>query len=294
MTDVAVERRDGPDPGPASSWPADPMAPRLFRVERTRADTRDTFTLELDPLDGIPLHFRAGQFTMLHAFGVGEVPISISGDPMRDGLLEHTIRNVGSVTGALVAAEPGTILGVRGPFGTGWEVNRGIGGDIVFVAGGIGLAPLRPALLEVAAQRDRYRRVVVLYGARTPEDVLFAEDLHRFESELGIVVEVTVDNGPADYTGRVGFVTQLVPRVGFDPTRALALVCGPEVMMRSAALALRDRGVLASRIRLSMERNMKCGVGLCGHCQLRELFLCVDGPVLGYDRLAPLMSRWEL
>lgn len=272
----------------------DAMVPRLFRVERTRRDTRDTFTLELSPVDGQPLRFTAGQFTMLHAWGIGEVPISISGDPTADGLLEHTIRNVGSVTRALVGSVRGDVLGVRGPFGTGWEVERGEGGDVVFVAGGIGLAPLRPALLQVAAERDRYDRVVLLYGARTPEDVLFAPDLARWEAELGIEVAVTVDNGPHDWRGRVGFVTGLVPRAGFDPSRTTAYVCGPEVMMRACAVALRDRGVAADRIRLSMERNMKCGVGLCGHCQLRELFLCVDGPVLGFDRLEPLMSRWEL
>jgi NAD(P)H-flavin reductase len=273
----------------------DPLLPRLFRVRRTRRDTRDTFTLELAPLDGAPLRFRPGQFTMLHAFGVGEVPISISGDPATvDGPLEHTIRNVGSVTAALVAAHPGTVLGVRGPFGTGWQVADGTGGDVVVVAGGIGLAPLRPALLELVARRAAYRRVVLLYGTRSPDDMLFGEELTRWAAEHDVVVEVTVDNAPVGWTGRVGLVTQLVTRAGFDPRHTLALVCGPEVMMRAAAAALRDRGVPAERIRLSMERNMKCGVGLCGHCQLREFFVCVDGPVIGYDRLAPLMLRWEL
>jgi len=274
--------------------PADPMLPRLFRVERTRRDTRDTFTLELTPTDGVPLHFSPGQFTMLHAFGVGEVPISISGDPAEDGPLEHTIRNVGSVTAALVAARPGAVLGVRGPFGTGWQAGDGAGGDVVVVAGGIGLAPLRPALLELIAHRAAYRRVVLLYGTRTPQDILFGEELRSWADEHDVVVEVTVDNAPEGWSGRVGLVTQLVQRAGFDPRSTLALVCGPEVMMRASAAALRDRGVPGSRIRLSMERNMKCGVGLCGHCQLRELFVCVDGPVIDYGRLAPLMLRWEL
>ena len=272
----------------------DPMLPRLFRVERTRRDTRDTFTLELEPADGERLRFAAGQFTMLGAWGVGEVPISISGDPTAQGPLEHTIRSVGSVTRALVHTERGGVLGVRGPFGTGWEVARAEGGDAVFAAGGIGLAPLRSALQEVVAHRDRYRRVLLLYGARTPQDVLFAPDLRRWESDCDVEVAVTVDNGPYDWRGRVGFVTQLVPRAGFDPARTTAFVCGPEIMMRASAQALADRGVATDRIRLSMERSMKCGVGLCGHCQLRELFLCVDGPVLGYDRLEPLMSRREL
>lgn len=275
-------------PGP------DAMLPRLFTVLRTRQDTVDTYTLELEPRDGVPLDFAPGQFTMLQAFGVGEVPISISGDPGGDGPLEHTIRDVGSVTRALVAARPGTTLGVRGPFGTGWEAETARGGDAVFVAGGIGLAPLRPAVLEVCAHRDLYRRVVLLYGARTPEDVLFEDSLWEWQAEHGVDVQVTVDNGQRGWHGRVGLVTHLVARAGFDPAQTTAFVCGPEVMMRYAATAFLDRGLTAERVRLSMERNMRCGVGLCGHCQLRELFLCVDGPVLGYDRLEPLMSRAEL
>jgi len=277
-----------------SPAPVDPMLPKLFRVVRTRWDTRDTATLELEPTDGEPLRFRPGQFTMLHSFGVGEVPISVSGDPSGGGLLEHTIRNVGAVTASLVAAQRGTIVGVRGPFGTGWEVGDGAGGDVVFVVGGIGLAPLRPAMLELLARRADYGKVVLLYGARTPDDVLFGQQLQTWADDLEVTVEITVDNGPEGWRGRVGLVTHLIPRAGFDPSHTLALACGPEVMMRSAAMALRDRGVPAPKIRLSMERNMKCGVGLCGHCQLRELFVCVDGPVLDYERLAPLLLRWEL
>ena len=274
--------------------PPDPMIPRPFGVVASHLDTRDTVTLSLEPVDGPPLQNRAGQFTMLHAFGVGEVPISICGDPTRPGPLMHTIRDVGSVTHALATATPGTTIGVRGPFGTGWDVADGMGGDIVVVAGGIGLAPLRPAIMEVVHRRADYGRVVVLYGARSPDDILFADDMAAWASTHDIAVEVTVDYGPPSWTGRVGLVTTLVARAGFDPLHSLALVCGPEVMMRFAATALTARGVPDTRIRLSMERNMKCGVGLCGHCQLREFFLCVDGPVLGYDRLAPLLDAREL
>lgn len=272
----------------------DPMVPRTFRLLHTREDTRDTVTLELEPTDGVPLKFKAGQFTMLHAFGVGEVPISISGNPVVDGPLEHTIRNVGGVTRALVAAEPGAELGVRGPFGTSWDVTDGKGGDVIIITGGIGLAPLRPAILELLSERDQYNRVVLLYGARTPDDILFGDELRKWGDRMNMIVEVTVDNGPHNWKGRVGFVTQLISRAGFDPAHTLAFVCGPEVMMRSSANELRQRGVPASKIRLSMERNMKCGIGLCGHCQLRELFVCVDGPVLTYEQLSPLMQKWEL
>jgi NAD(P)H-flavin reductase len=165
---------------------------------------------------------------------------------------------------------------------------------VVFVAGGIGLAPLRPAILEVCTRRDDYRQVVVLYGARTPRDLLFTDDLATWSRESGVAVEVTVDRGDADWQGRVGLVTNLIGRAGFAADRTTAFICGPEVMMRYCATAFVERGVPESRLRLSMERNMKCGVGLCGHCQLRELFLCVDGPVLTYDRLRPLISRAEL
>lgn len=271
----------------------DPLRPRPFRVLAHRQDTDDTVTLRLEPVDGVPLAFEAGQYTMLGVLGVGEVPISISGDPQVPELLQHTIRDVGGVTHALVRARPGELLGVRGPYGQGWRVLDGVGGDVVFVAGGIGLAPLRPALLEVIAHRERFGRVVVLYGARSPADVLYADTLDSWRS-AGIEVAETVDYGPPGYRGRVGLVTTLIPRAGFDPSHALALVCGPEVMMRASAVALVQRGVAASRVRLSMERNMKCGVGLCGHCQLRELFVCVDGPVLGWDRLETLTRLREV
>jgi len=274
--------------------PAAAMVPRRFVVTESRRDTDDTHTLWLVAADGTTLAFASGQFTMLSAFGVGEVPISISGDPADAGVLQHTIRDVGGVTGALARAVPGTSLGVRGPFGRGWDVADGRGGDVVFVAGGIGLAPLRPAILEVCADRASYRRVSLLYGTRTPEDILFGHDLHAWAREHGIDVQETVDAGTHGWRGRVGVVTQLVDRADLDPASTLALVCGPEVMMRYAALALLERGLASDRVRLSMERNMKCGVGLCGHCQLREHLLCTDGPVLTYDRLEPLLTRAEL
>ncbi|MDN4491054.1 FAD/NAD(P)-binding protein [Demequina sp. SYSU T00068] len=272
----------------------DPMVPRRYVITHVRQDTRDTFTLLLDPVDGPPLEFRAGQFTMLHAFGVGEVPISISGDPRSPAPLEHTIRNVGAVTRALVEAAPGTEVGVRGPFGTSWDVDDAEGRDVVFVTGGIGLAPLRPAILDVLAHRERYGKVLLLYGSRTPDDILYGHEMHRWADLNDVNLQMTVDNAPYGYKGRVGFVTELVTRAGFDPRNAFAFVCGPEVMMRSAATSLVSRGIPKDRIRLSMERSMKCGVGLCGHCQLRELFICVDGPVLGYDRLEPLMAVRQL
>ncbi len=270
----------------------DPLASRPFRVRDRRQDTVDTVTLTLDPVDGVPLAFDPGQFTMLGALGVGEVPISVSGDPAAPELV-HTVRDVGGVTHRLATCEAGDLLDVRGPYGRGWDVEDGAGGDVVVVAGGLGLAPLRPAVLRLAAERDRYRQVALLYGARTPRDQLYPEELLRWRDQ-GLDVQSIVDVGTADWPGRVGLVTTLVAQAGFDPARTLALVCGPEVMMRYVASALVDRGVPADRIRLSMERNMKCGVGLCGHCQLRELFVCLDGPVLDHATLAPLLATREM
>jgi len=273
---------------------ADPFALRSFRVRTRRQDTRDTVTLSLGPVDGAHLDFAPGQFTMVYAFGVGEVPLSISADPAPGRPLLHTIRDVGGVTHTLAGLRRGDVVGVRGPYGTGWDVSDGRGGDVVIVAGGIGLAPLRPAVLQVLANRAAYGRVVLLYGTRTPQDVLYAKELERWRGRFDLEVDVTVDYGPPQWKGKVGLVTDLIPRAGFDPSHALALVCGPEAMMRHVAAALTDRGVPPQRIRLSMERAMDCGVGLCGHCQLRELFVCTDGPVFDYRRLERLLWLREV
>jgi len=276
-----------------SHAPQAPLVPRPFRVLAARAETADTTTITLEPADGVPLGFAAGQFTMLGTFGGPEAPISVTSSPVA-GPLEQTIRDMGGVTHALTRVLPGDTLTVRGPYGTGWGVTDAAGGDLLVIAGGIGLAPLRSALLEVLADRAAYRRVVLLYGARSPAEQVFAGDLARWaDGEGGIEFDVTVDQAGPGWTGRVGLVTNLIPGARFDPARTLALVCGPEVMMRFVATALIDAGVPAGRIRVSLERNMKCGIGLCGHCQLRELFICTDGPVLAYDRVAGLMALRE-
>jgi NAD(P)H-flavin reductase len=284
----------GPETGTGVTPAGDPLLPRPFRVVAVRRDTHDTVTMEMAAVNGGDLPFAPGQFTMLQAFGVGEVPISISGDPARPGALTHTVRDVGGVTRALCAVTPGDVLGVRGPFGRGWGVADAAGGDVVVVAGGIGLAPLRPAVVAVLADRDTFGRVSLLYGARSPSEVLFARELERWAAGHGVDVEVTVDQAYPTWGGRVGVVTELVPGARFDPQRTLALVCGPEVMMRYVADALTTRGIPPHRVRLSVERNMRCGVGLCGHCQLREHLVCVDGPVFALDRVRRQLAVKEL
>lgn len=268
--------------------------PRPFRVHRVQKETADTFTLELRP-EGppAPFPFAAGQFNMLYVFGVGEAPISICGNPARPETLVHTTRVVGPVTRGLGALRRGDAVGVRGPFGSSWPVDAAAGSDVVFVAGGIGLAPLRPALHEVLARRERYGRVVLLYGARTPEDVLYGKQLRDWRADAGLEVHVTVDRATRDWRGSVGVVTSLVPRVPFDPYHAVAMVCGPELMMRLSVLELERRGVPAGSIHVSLERNMRCGVGCCGRCQLGPTLVCRDGPVFPYLEVRPLLGLRE-
>jgi NAD(P)H-flavin reductase len=266
---------------------ADPLAPEPWRVLRRRKESHDTFTLELEPEAGPRFSFAAGQFTMLSPFGVGEVPISISGDPTNPGPLVQTIRDVGAVTHALGSLKAGDTVGVRGPFGTDWRVEDAAGGDVVVVAGGIGLPPLRPALYQVLANRERYARVVLLYGARTPRDLLFQKELARWRGRFDLDVQVTVDSALGRWRGNVGVVPDLIPRARFDADNAVAMLVGPEIMMRFAVQALVAAGVPEDRILLSMERNMQCAVAFCGHCQLGPFLVCRDGPVFGYDAVAP-------
>ena len=231
---------------------------------------------------------------MLYAFGVGEVPISISGDPAQPKLLVHTIRAVGAVTRALQKLGKGDVVGVRGPYGRPWPVDHAQGHDLVIVAGGIGLAPLRPAIDHVLQHRALYGRVVLLCGARTPKDVLFEKELRAWRGRFDVDVAVTVDRATSEWQGAVGVVTKLIDRSPFDPQSTMAFVCGPEVMIRFTAIAFAARGVEGSSIYVSMERNMKCGVGLCGHCQFGPHFVCVDGPVFRYDETLPFFGLREV
>ncbi len=261
------------------------MVPELMRIERASREIADVFTFRLD-VSRRPggFAFAPGQFNMLYLFGVGEVAISISGDPARTDELTHTIRAVGTVTRAMEGLKKGDVLGVRGPYGTAWPLDELAGRDVIVIAGGLGLAPLRPAILAALARRSDFARFVILYGARTPDDILFRKDLERWRGRLDVEVEVTVDRAEATYPGHVGVVSSLLGSARFDAGNAVAMLCGPEVMMRFTARDLGAMGVPADRIYVSMERNMKCGAGLCGHCQLGPTFVCKDGPVYRYDR----------
>jgi NAD(P)H-flavin reductase len=231
---------------------------------------------------------------MLYVFGAGEVPISISGNPDSGLPLIHTVRNVGPVTAAMANLRRGDTLGVRGPFGSVWPVASAEGADIVIIAGGVGLAPLRPAIYQVLANREKYGEVCIYYGARTPQDILFLNELQKWRGRFDLTVDVTVDCATQDWAGKVGVVTNLVAQGSFDPSETVALVCGPEVMMRYTVKTLNERGVSNDRIYLSTERNMKCALGFCGHCQFGPHFVCKDGPVFRFDHIEYLFEIREL
>jgi anaerobic sulfite reductase subunit B len=302
---------------PVSSRPSGYTEPASYVVVTRTQETHDTVTLVLEPVDLPIAPHRPGQFTMLYAFGIGEVPISVSGAPTGSALVQ-TIRAVGAVTRALCATAPGQTVGVRGPFGTDWGIaNRatadgglrptplppGIGAghrmddpagkDILLIAGGIGLAPLRPALLAALGAKERYGRITVLTGSRSPEEIVFTRELQGWRA-AGADVRVTVDRATTGWRGNVGVVTQLLDRLDIEPAGTVALVCGPEVMMRLTARTLASRGIPAHDIRVSLERNMRCGIAECGHCQLGPFLLCRDGPVVSYEQARPLLAIKEL
>jgi NAD(P)H-flavin reductase len=265
--------------------------PAAYRVADRRRETHDAWTLRLEAVDGNAVPpFAPGQFSMLYVLGSGEVPISISAIPRTGTALVHTVRAVGAVTRTLCAAQTGAVVGVRAPFGRGWPMADAEGRDVVVVAGGLGLAPLRPVVHELIARRDRYGRAALLYGGRSPSDLLYRDELDEWRRASAIDVELIVDAPDEGWRGQVGVVTKLIRRASFDPANTLAMACGPEVMMRFAATALRERGVAASDVWLSLERSMKCATGHCGHCQLGPLFVCKDGPVIRHDRVEHLMG----
>jgi NAD(P)H-flavin reductase len=263
--------------------------PRLVTIKARRKETRDTVSLDFEDPDSA---YAPGQFNMLYAFGAGEVPISVSAVTGRR--VTHTVRDVGLVTAALTRLRAGSVMGVRGPFGHGWPLEAIKGRNIVVVAGGLGLAPLRSAIHTLLQRRSDYQRLVFLYGARTPADLLFTREVERWRGRFDVDVHVTVDAAARGWRGDVGVVTKLFKRISVEPAFTTALVCGPEVMMRFAAAALVDADMDPGNIWLSMERNMQCGAGVCGHCQLGPYLLCRDGPVLPLSRLAPLMGVKEL
>ncbi|WP_233162213.1 FAD/NAD(P)-binding protein [Glycomyces salinus] len=276
---------------------AEAMVPAAYTVVDHRRETHDTVTLTLLPGRGTALpRFRPGQFTMLSAEGIGEIPVSISGDPddQHDGRLVQTIREVGAVSAALCRSEAGSEIGVRGPYGHGWRLASALDGDLLVVAGGIGLAPLRPLIRSALGRREHFGDVTLLAGARSYADLLYPLQLDAWARRRDTAVTVTLDRPDPGWTGRVGLITGPLAETAIVPERTTAYLCGPEIMIKVCADALAARGVPPERIQVSLERNMKCGVGWCGHCQLGPHLLCRSGPVCRWDAVADLLDIEEL
>ncbi|MBI2426069.1 MAG: FAD/NAD(P)-binding protein [Candidatus Hydrogenedentes bacterium] len=272
-----------------------PMSPLPYRIRQVTWENRDTFSFALAPAgEGSCERFLPGQFNMLYVYGVGEVPVSISGDPAEGDMIVHTTRYVGNVTKAMSRLRADQMIGVRGPLGNHWPAGEAKGKDLLIVAGGIGLAPLRPLIYEALRRRSDYGKIVLLFGTRSPDDMLFRNELRQWRSRFDMDVQICVDRAHQDWFGHVGVVSSLIPRAGFDPYLTHAFICGPEIMMVNTVEALIKRGVSEEAIFVTMERNMKCGIGLCGHCQLGTAFICKDGPVFRYDEMAPWLTIREM
>jgi len=257
--------------------------PAMARVLDVRPMTKleKLFTVELP--DGQSLGNEPGQFVEVSLFGIGEAPISISSSPSRsNGTFELCVRNVGDVTSAMHQLEPGAMMGIRGPFGKGFPTDRMKGKDVLFAAGGLGLAPLRSLINEVLDQRSTFGRVIILYGTKQPSEILFREELEAWANREDVEFHMTVDRGDADWQGHVGVITTLFPRVTLNPRNTIAATCGPPIMYRFVLMELLGKGIPEAQIYLSLERRMKCGVGKCGHCQINDLYCCQDGPVFRY------------
>ena len=243
----------------------------------------------LDPGARPRFDFVPGQFNMVYAPGVGEVAISVSSDP-EDELLEHTIRIVGGTTRVIERLGVGDVLGIRGPYGSGWPLQEARWKDVVVVTGGLGCAPVTGAIDYMFRRRASYGRITILHGVKKPADLVHRERFESWRREPNTFVHLTSDEPDRRWRDRTGVVTELFEEAEIDPGRSVVFMCGPEIMMRYAVDILRRRGVSESRIYVSIERNMKCAVGLCGHCQFGPEFVCKDGPIFPFRRIAPFFG----
>ncbi len=268
---------------------ANPLLPESAVVLKTKQQTYDTitFTMALTGERQTKYRFQPGQFNMVSLFGIGEAPISISSEPERENSFDHTVRIVGNLTGALRQLEAGDLVGVRGPYGSGWPVDEAVGKDVLVVAGGIGLAPLRPVITHILANRPHYGKLEILYGARTPQDLLYTDEYESWRSALDCTVSATVDTVPEkqEWDGHVGVVTTLYKEMKTRPNNSVVMMCGPHIMMKFGIIGLEKDGFSPDNLYVSLERRMKCGVGMCGHCQTGPVHVCKDGPVFQYSRL---------
>lgn len=274
---------------------ADPMLPRPFRVVDRRAETSDVWTIGFEPADALPcIRFRPAQLGMVGLPGVGEVPISFSNDASDPERVAMTIRAAGAITTKLVGLPVGSLVGLRGPFGVPWPLEELNGREVLIVAGGLGLAPLRSLVLEAVRERATLASLTLVYGARSPDDLLYLDEVRAWSELDGVRVLTTVDRPDPTWDGHIGVVTTRLDEAVLDPSRTAAFMCGPDIMLAAVSTSLTSMRIPAQQIWVTMERNMKCAIGLCGHCQFGPLFLCKDGPVFRYDRIARLFSVPEV
>ncbi|HHK40862.1 MAG TPA: Ni/Fe hydrogenase subunit gamma [Planctomycetaceae bacterium] len=264
----------------------DPWQPAFVEIVAIHDETPGVRTFDLAAPHGYS--FEPGQFNMLYVPGYGEAAISISSHPESPQVISHTIRRAGNVTGALFRCQPGDRIGLRGPFGSSWPVGRYRGANVVIAAGGIGLAPLRPAIHQLVSDREEYGRVAVVYGSRHPKDLLYRESFDQWR-RADIEVLVTVDFADDHWTGPIGVVPTLLEQLPWIGPQTTLWTCGPEIMMRFTAQQALRQGVTSDHLYLSLERNMNCALGLCGHCQFGPSFVCKDGPVYAYPHIAPFL-----
>jgi len=272
---------------------AEPMLPYTATVRAIRPEAYgiSTFSLEYNDPQA-PLGFQPGQFNMLCLPGFGEVAISICSDPNSPRTMEHTVRYAGGVTRAIGRLRVGDTVGMRGPYGTSWPMHLTEGKDLMLVSGGIGLAPLRPVILEALHRRSSFGRVLLLYGGRTPQDLLYTSEFEKWQ-DGGIEMHVSVDRADETWKGQVGVIPMAFYRTRLDYRNTLVLTCGPEIMMRFVIYEAMARRIPKEAIYLSMERNMKCAIGFCGHCQLGPVFICKQGPIFRFSQIEPFFGREE-
>jgi len=283
---------------PATSVAAKPEASKniyvpeiaeLVRVEKMSALER-LFEVRLP--GGRDLGHQPGQFVQVSLLGIGEAPISVSSSPLAKGTFELVVRDVGNLTSALHTLKAGDRIGIRGPFGKGFDVEQFLGKDVIFVAGGIGLPPLRSVINTMIhpGRRGDFGRVIVLYGTRSPAEFIFNEERASWEKSRSLEYHVTVDRAAPEWKGHVGVITTLIPDLKLDVPNTVAAICGPPVMYKFAILALRSKGLRDEQIYVSLERKMKCGVGKCGHCQINNVYVCQEGPVFNYGKIKDLKA----
>ena len=269
--------------------PENLFLPKPSRIVQMRSLTALEKVLTIDLPEGLTLGHRPGQFVEVSVLGVGEAPISISSSPSRsNGRFELCVRKVGDVTSALHQKVVGDVVGVRGPFGRGFPVEKFRGKDLLFAPGGLGLAPLRSLINQVLDERALFGRVIILYGARNPAELLFKDELDKWSKRDDLELHLTVDRGNENWPGNVGVITTLFKHISVNPRNTVAVTCGPPVMYRFVLMELLGKGISEGNIYLSLERRMKCGIGKCGHCQINNVYACQSGPVFPYPEIKGL------